>query len=62
LATGLATLLDAPRDVAAADFAFPVLVDFAVAAGLFFCALVAVELRVVFAISLHHFGRGGRVL
>jgi hypothetical protein len=27
-----------------------------------FCAFVAFALRVVFAISLHHFGRDGRVL
>ena len=54
--------LAAPRDADTAGFAFPGLEDFAVAAGLFFCALAAVELRVVFAISLHRFGRGGRVL
>jgi hypothetical protein len=54
--------LPAPRGATATGFAFPGLEDFAVAAGLFFCALPAVELRVVFAISLHRFGRGGRVL
>jgi hypothetical protein len=40
----------------------PGLTGFALATAFPFCALAAVELRVVFAISLHRFGRGGRVL
>jgi hypothetical protein len=40
----------------------PGLAGFALVAAFPFCALAAVELRVVFAISLHRFGRGGRVL
>jgi hypothetical protein len=59
---GFDAALPALREATVADFAFPGLVSFAVAAGLFFCAFPAVELRVVFAISLHRFGRGGRVL
>nr|WP_091333161.1 hypothetical protein [Frateuria terrea] len=58
----LEAALLAARALLAATLGLAALASFALPAGFPFCALAAVELRVVFAISLHRFGRGGRVL